>query len=562
MSFFKDSFRNRLALSFLLASLVPMLLCCVLLFQIIQLRMDNQNIQQAQFQAQNVSTRLDVLSQGLTDAVETLEASSLLKSREPHQIYRILYNATAPLRSWGSFDLYDSSGSCLYSTGTDAEETLPTNWGILLSCRRGAGKPSYLAPGVPDDSDSPSLLCGAALTDEDGSVLGYLVMRMYRDNWASLLSETGGLRSDLLLLNSYWRPIYGSQENLTGTLADRLRHQLLSGQIPGSDSDDFQYYITSHGDTGFYLVLRQPRLFNKNTVRQFLLAALFCGFICILISVALCLQLSRQLFRPIRQLQSAFVQLGQNHLDVRVAAPSQDEFSQLAGEFNQMVAALKQNREALVENQRELNQAQIRMLQAQLNPHFLCNTLDTMKWMGKINHLPELAMMATDLADILRFSITDEEFVPLYREVQILDRYIEIQKVRLSDQFTFSTRVPEELEGCLVPKMILQPIVENSVLHGLEGAENGAISVQAVRLGENILQITVTDNGRGFPENLLGRPLRREDGRQGHHLGLYNVDTILRKRFGEDSGLTLSNDPETDGAIVTAQLPITMEEFQ
>lgn len=562
MAFFKNSFRNRLASAFLVASLVPMLLCCLLLFQIIRLRMDNQNIQQAQVQAQNISARLDELSQGLADAAGALKTGPILGSGETRQIYRSLYEATAPLRSYGSFELYDSRGSCLYSTGTDAEETLPTNWGILFSCRRAAGKPAYLAPGDPADNSAPALLCGAALTNGDGSTLGYLVMRMYREDLTALFAGACGLHSDLLLLNPYWRAIYGSQDNLTGTLADSLRSQLLSGVVPGSDSDAFQYCITRHEGTGFYMVLRQPRIFNENTVRQFILAGLSCAFICILISIALCLQLSRQLFRPIRRLQKAFVRLGQNDLDVQMDIQVQDEFGQLAGEFNRMVVALKQDREALVENQRELNQSQIRMLQAQLNPHFLCNTLDTMKWMGKINHLPELAMMATDLADILRFSITDEEFVPLYREVQILDRYIEIQKVRLSDQFAFSAQVPEELEGCLVPKMILQPIVENSVLHGLEGVENGAISVRAARLGEKILQITVTDNGRGFPEDLPGRPVRREGGQQGHHLGLYNVDTILRKHFGEDFGLTLSNDPETGGAVVTAQLPITMEDFQ
>ena len=79
-----------------------------------------------------------------------------------------------------------------------------------------------------------------------------------------------------------------------------------------------------------------------------------------------------------------------------------------------MVAALKLNQAQLVENQRELNQAQIRMLQAQLNPHFLCNTLDTMKWISKINQVPQVAVMSTDLADILRFCISPDEFCLLY----------------------------------------------------------------------------------------------------------------------------------------------------
>ena len=109
-----------------------------------------------------------------------------------------------------------------------------------------------------------------------------------------------------------------------------------------------------------------------------------------------------------------------------------------------MVLALKANRQELVENQRELNQAQVRMLQAQLNPHFLCNTLDTMKWISKINHVPQVALMSTNLADILRFCISAEEFVTLSREVEVLNRYVEIQKIRLSDQFSFLVSLPEK----------------------------------------------------------------------------------------------------------------------
>ena len=113
----------------------------------------------------------------------------------------------------------------------------------------------------------------------------------------------------------------------------------------------------------------------------------------------------------------------------------------------ELLIALKRNQEQLVENQRELNEAQIRMLQAQLNPHFLCNTLDTMKWFGKINKVPEVAVMSTDLADILRFCVSPEEFVPLSRELELIGRYVEIQRIRFSGSFTFRVDVPEELEG-------------------------------------------------------------------------------------------------------------------
>ena len=129
-----------------------------------------------------------------------------------------------------------------------------------------------------------------------------------------------------------------------------------------------------------------------------------------------------------------------------------DQLAELAQRFNGMVTALKCNQEQLVDNQRELNQAQIRMLQAQLNPHFLCNTLDTMKWISKINRVPQVALMSTNLADILRFCISPEEFASLRREVEILERYVEIQEIRMSGAFAFRVELPEELADCLIPK--------------------------------------------------------------------------------------------------------------
>ena len=216
------------------------------------------------------------------------------------------------------------------------------------------------------------------------------------------------------------------------------------------------------------------------------------ALVCVVLSVLMSLRLSRQMFRPIQRLQNAIGQVEHNNLDVYVTPGQDDELGQLARRFNGMVGALKRNQEQLVENQRELNQAQIRMLQAQLNPHFLCNTLDTMKWIGKIHQVPQVALMAANLGDILRFCISREEFVPISREVEILRRYMEIQSIRLSGRCSLTVELPEEMEGLLVPRMILQPIVENAVLHGLPGVENGVVQVKVWKEGER-MKITVTD---------------------------------------------------------------------
>ena len=291
--------------------------------------------------------------------------------------------------------------------------------------------------------------------------------------------------------------------------------------------------------TGLYLVLQQPQVFTRGTLRLLYTVSALCALGGAAVSIFLSLQLSRQMFRPIGRLHDAISQVGQNDLQVQVAIEEdrRDELSELAQQFNRMVLSLRRNQQALLENQQALNDAQIRMLQAQLNPHFLCNTLDTMKWISKINQVPQVALMSTNLADILRFCISPE-----------------IQRIRLSDSFTYEQTVPEALLSCMVPKMMLQPLAENAILHGLSGVPDGKLMVEARELEDETLEIRVCDNGAGLPEALLG-PYRPPE-KQTRHLGLFNVDTILKKHYGERFGLRLDNRTDGTGACITARLPV------
>ena len=561
MGFLKNSFRNRLFAAMLLCSLIPLLICTALMVQITRLRLDSKTREDGAEQTAALLGSMDLISEALTASAHRLQDTETaihglgdrVVSRV--QMNSLLFDATDSYRNLAVFDLYDSSGACRYSTRGTVSENLPTDWGLLSGAAREPGKPVYYAAEDPADTGAPLLMGAVELRAEDGC-RGYLVMRLYLAGFHSLL-DGKYTKSDILILSRFFRPIYSSQSYLTQTLAPALRQQLLNGQTP--DDADYVYTVTCHEPTGLYLVLRQPRLFTARTVRLLYTASLICTLVCVAVSVLVSLLISRQITSPLRRLMGAFDKVQQADLETQLPVDGSDEFGRLAVRFNRMVLALKSNREELISNQKELNQAQIRMLQAQLNPHFLCNTLDTMKWISKINKVPQVALMSTNLADILRFCISAEEFVPLYREMEILERYMEIQKIRLSDDFSFRQEIPEELYDCLVPKMILQPIVENAILHGLNGVPGSVIRVRAAQDG-TLLRITVTDNGRGFPQEMLGHPYRRDKDLAKGHLGLYNVDMILRRNFGEEYGLFLEPGDGGLGASVTAALPIRYEE--
>lgn len=563
---FSQSFRSRLFVAFLAVSLVPLLLCSAMLLQIFRLRLTDAVKSEAQEHLSNVVHTMDTLYNDFSNAAFELREDPLVTETldggggEDTQIYNRLFSATEGMRDYARFDLYDIHGRWRYSTqSVPGQRQLPTNWGSLHAASR-IEKLTFVACQDVTDVNAPLLQGAVPIINGEGRQVGYLVISLYQTNLRRLLDGKYGTQNDLILLSRYWRPVYCAQPSLADALAPKLREKLLDGAPLDGASENFLYSVQYQSSMELYLVLQRPQVFTQDTMSLLYTVSLSCAATCLVISVLMSLKVSRQMFRPIERLHGAIGEVVQNNLDVYVPSDQNDELGELARRFNGMVVALKCNQAALVENQRELNEAQIRMLQAQLNPHFLCNTLDTMKWISKINKVPQVALMSTNLADILRFCISPDEFVPIRRETEVLARYIEIQKIRLSGAFSFAVNLPEELEDCLVPKMILQPIVENSILHGLDGLEHGEIRVEVRQIEARLLRISVSDNGRGLPDDMIGAYSGRDQDMSRGHLGLYNVDTILLKYFGKGFGLYLENRPDRGGAVVTATLPIYRKE--
>lgn len=228
-----------------------------------------------------------------------------------------------------------------------------------------------------------------------------------------------------------------------------------------------------------------------------------------------------------------------------------------------MAEHLTDNMERLLARERELSEVQIKMMQAQLNPHFLYNTLDTMKWLGKANQIPEIATISADLAKILRMSISASPEVPLAKEVELAEAYVQIQEIRFADKFEFIVDLPDELASLLVPKQILQPIIENAILHGLEGRENGRVMVQARQTGEEILQIQIRDDGVGMSREQVWKLNHCEEdtseqhsmGKERHSIGYYNVNEIIRLNYGDGYGLYTESE-EGAGTCIYMTLPV------
>lgn len=306
-----------------------------------------------------------------------------------------------------------------------------------------------------------------------------------------------------------------------------------------------------------YKVLLRPEVFSTDVARTMYTVIFVMAAGCFVLCIVVAERMSNSLSFPIMRMNDAMHRVQEGHLDTRIPVDRQDELGQMSENFNIMANKLEDYMEQQVRAQQELNASHIAMMQAQMNPHFLYNTLDTMKWLAKANHIPEIATMSTGLARILRTSISAEQFITLGEELELVSSYAEIQKIRYSDRFRYEVNMSEELRDCIVPKLVVQPIVENAVIHGLEECENGFIRI-AVSQKDLKLHIEVWDNGCGIQEEIVECLNSRDRERLVGHIGFYNVDTIIRLHYGQEYGLHVER-PEEGGTRVCILLPLQWE---
>jgi two-component system sensor histidine kinase YesM len=197
------------------------------------------------------------------------------------------------------------------------------------------------------------------------------------------------------------------------------------------------------------------------------------------------------------------------------------------------------------------------MLQSQINPHFLYNTLNSIKWMASIQNASGIVEMITALSRLLQTVSRDKRrMVPLKEELKFLDDYFIIQKYRYGDSVTLVKKIEDEgLLETLIPRFVLQPLAENAIFHGIEPKGSGFITLEVKKSGGGILVI-LTDNGVGMRSEVIKGALNSSADSSGmfRELGIHNVDDRLRHAFGEAYGLSIASE-EGKYSSMTIMLP-------
>ena len=558
-SWIRHSFKNRIFVTVLLVTLLPLLFCDVLVMQVQRARSESSLATQAQAQLNGLEQALDTTCLSYRQAAKRLCGSTMIrnalnrKTANSRVVYQLLFMETDRLREHARFDIFSSEGKCLYSTVSPLpEEERNPRWGVLYA----AGQTDGLAFGK--GTGQTAMTAAQAVRGYGGRILGYVVITMTSTDFERLFEGLYSATHVVILLDPTWQTIYHTQPAQAESSTAALRSQLLAGKpLTGADGE-YYYFLTRNEGTGLSLILQQPKTFSSQVMDTFYTVSILMGLMCLLLCLWCAWLLSRHLSQPVHQLDEAMGEIKKGNLEIHMETDREDELGRLTESFNRMTEEYRQNLVRSVARQRELNETQLRMMQAQLNPHFLYNTLDSMKWLGVTHHVPQVATLATDLAVILRAGISGSEFITLEDELELVDRYIDIQSLRFEDRFTCEIDVPDRLQSCLVPKLVLQPLVENAIIHGVVDREDGYIKLQAEEQ-EGDLLLAVYDNGCGVPPDVLAR-LNSEDQKiPGEHLGLFNVSSIIRLHFGEKYGISAETTPG-DGSCVRLLLPIQKKE--
>lgn len=235
---------------------------------------------------------------------------------------------------------------------------------------------------------------------------------------------------------------------------------------------------------------------------------------------------------------------------------SRDEFHELGEVYNKMISRIDRLIQTVYLKEITTKNAQLESLQAQINPHFLYNTLDCINSLIEIGEKQNVQKVVTSLASIMRMSIKGNSYITLAEDLSYIEQYIFIQKMRFRNKVLFLTEVPASLQKYYVPKLILQPLVENAIVHGIsELKETGMIGIFGYE-DETRLFITIEDNGYGIPKEIVAQLASTCSSAElsNAHIGIFNIQKRLKILYGDCYGLTIES-LHPHGSSVTICIP-------
>ena len=397
-----------------------------------------------------------------------------------------------------------------------------------------------------------------ALIDEEGNVKGMVLFDMKLDHMESIINSAELGRSGFLYISNRKGDVVYAPVN---PIVYRIHPTMIGGekevQING---EGYQIIAQETGISDWNIVGVFPKNVTLSIILEVIISFVIYAVLIFIVGIILSMYLTKTLTRPISQLKNLMAEAEKGKLEIRYESNYNDEISQLGHSFNKMIEAIKNLLSLVYSEQKAKREAELKAFQAQIKPHFLYNTLDTINWMAMEYEADDIVEVVESLTNLFRISLSKgNEIISLENEVKHVKSYLMIQKVRYEEQFDYDIIYDTQLKNFKVIKLIIQPLVENAIYHGIKGRkESGYIRVD-IHSDDKDLIIVVSDTGGGIDSeqvahmNKIFNGMIEKDDRYG--IGLFNVNERIKLNFGLEYGLTISSE-FGKGTKVTIRHPI------
>lgn len=482
------------------------------------------------------------------------------------------FNIT-PIPDFIRFQIYYSDGELLNSSDNTSfgspSQVLNAEWFKQTIAKDGLVN-FFNSPSVSGQEESATAYSTSLLIRDFSNPTGFIVVRA---DYNHGLFKGIGQRADLtknsrfLILNDINNPIFDSAEGHAAHMDAQALSEIKGdgGKFwTGSGDQTMLVSYTRSQYSNWKTVLIMPKKEIFSSLDSIKTTAIWTALVAFLVTAVLSLLFGRSITNPILDLYKTVNHIKRGDFSVRVDIKRKDEIGRIAMNFNAMQDELQKQIETKYVYQIKLQQMELAMLYSQINPHFLYNTLDSIKAMADYHDVEEVGQMAQSLADMFRYNTKNtDEVVTLQEELVQIEAYINIQSIRFEGKIDYLVDIEDELYNFPMLKMTLQPLVENAVFHGIERKRGkGTIHLKAWREGE-WTYIQVKDDGVGISEKRLEQilaslrqPLYQEEYKlsaASGGIGVQNVYARYTIRYGEQFQFSIESRKGT-GTEVTLKL--------
>lgn len=556
--------RSQLRITTILVAMVVgivavILVCCILLFLS---RYRSAMVQSARTSsAQAVSQVSNTVGSYLSDmdqAMELVEQSVSSSGESRDELLSVFLRYRPDVVAVTS---YSPDGELLdcWATGREPRDDIFRNLSFDYGKARDSGDAYLTAPHVETIFEGyyPWVVTMTSRLDAGGEA-AWLSLDLSFSGISSYINNVSiGQRGYCFLMDEDGNIIYHPQQQLLYAGLKSEDTEALAALSDGAWADDTVIYsLNSVGDSGWRVVgvSYVDELVNRN-VNEMIRLSFWLAAVVLCVALLTSLLLSKLLGRPLRGLADAMesFESDADHFSYRPVGGTR-EVQELSNSFEHMVLRIQQLMSTVREEEINLRKTELKALQAQINPHFLYNTLDSIAWMCEQGRNADAVKMVHALARLFRISISrGHELIPIAKELEHAESYLQIQMYRYKNQFTYAFDADPDCLGFYCNKITLQPIIENSINHGLDlMVEEGRIDVQVRMDGDDIV-FSVRDNGVGMSEEQIEAIMHSEQtDRTG--IGIRNVNDRLRIYFGKNYGLHITSEPDV-GTCVEIRMP-------